>query len=95
MSAGQVWRRPDRLLWAEVQTDAIEPSGWRLMVPLVEADQAVVAPPLVVAVGRWHARVHLLSGVPEAALGEPVGTLPEHHTALLREAVAVLVAPSR
>jgi hypothetical protein len=94
VSAGQVWRRRDGLLWTEVQTDAVEPSGWRLMVPLVEAEQAVAAPPLVVALGRWHARVHLLTGVPEAALGELIGTLPVHQIGQLREAVTVLITPS-
>ncbi len=93
MSAGQVWRRADGLLWAEVQTDAVEPSGWRLLVPVVEAGQAVAAPPLVVAVGRWLARVHLLCGVPEHALGEPIGTLTRQQTDLLRDAVAALVRP--
>ena len=94
MSAGQVWRRDDRLLWTEVQTSEVEASGWRLMVPLVEDGQAVTAPPLVVAVGRWQARVHLVCGVPEGALGELVGSLQPHQTALLRDAVAVLVSTS-
>ena len=93
MSAGQVWRRPDGLLWVEVQAAAVEPSGWRLVIPLVEADQAVTAPPLVATVGRWHARVHLVTGVPDHALGEQVGALTQAQTGLLRDAVTALVRP--
>ena len=93
MTAGQVWRRDDGLLWAEIQTGAVEPSGWRLVVPLVDAGQAVLAAPLVVAVGRWHARVHLVTGVPDHTLGEPVGALTRQQTDLLRDAVAALVRP--
>ena len=93
MSAGQVWRRHDGLLWVEVQTEGVEPSGWRLVVPVVEADEAVAAPPLVVAVGRWHARVHLVTGVPDHALGEPLGALTRAQTDLLRDAVTALVRP--
>lgn len=93
MSAGQVWRRHDGLLWVEVQTGAVEPSRWRLVVPLVEADQAVAAPPLVVPVGRWHARVHLVTGVPDHALGEQVGALTRPQTDQLRDAVTALVRP--
>ena len=93
MSAGHVWRRDDGLLWVEVQTEAVEPSGWRLVVPIVETDQAVAAAPLVVPVGRWHARVHLLTGVPDHQLGEQVGALTGPQTDLLRDAVGALVRP--
>jgi hypothetical protein len=44
MSAGQLWRDHDGLLWVEIQTAAVEPSGWRLMVPLVDADQGSLSP---------------------------------------------------
>lgn len=91
MSAGQVWQRPDGLLWVEVQAAAVDASGWRLMVPLVDADEATEAPPLVVAIERWHARVHLLTGVPERALGQSVGQLVDRQTALLQRAVRTLV----
>jgi hypothetical protein len=43
-SAGQLWRDHDRLLWVEIQTAAVEPSGWRLIVPLVDADQGRLSP---------------------------------------------------
>jgi hypothetical protein len=70
MSAGQVWRRADGLLWVELQTAAIDGSGWRLMAPLVDRADAPDAPPLIVTVDRWRARLHLLTGAPERVLGE-------------------------
>lgn len=91
MSAGRLWRRADGLVWVEVQAAGVEPSGWRLMVPLVAADAAVAAPPLVVAIGRWHARVHLVVGVPTTDLGEQYGTLTDAQTARLRDALAALI----
>lgn len=60
MSAGQIWQRRDGLVWVEVQGPAVEPSGWRLMIPLVDLDDAPDAPPLVVTIDRHRARVHLL-----------------------------------
>jgi hypothetical protein len=92
MSAGQLWRRHDGLLWVEIQTAAVEPSGWRLMVPLVDADQAVPAPPLVVPIGRWQARVHLTTGAPDSVLGEPAARLSAAQLAVLRDALAALIA---
>jgi hypothetical protein len=92
VSAGQLWRRADRLLWVELQAAGVDGSGWRLMVPLVAPDQAVPAPPLVVPVDRWLARVHLATGVPERVLGEPAGALPAAEVAALRDALAALVA---
>ena len=91
MTAGQVWQRRDGLAWVEVQTAAVDASGWRLMVPLVDADDAVAAPPLVVPVDRWHARVHLLTGVPEATLGQPAGQLTDAQLARLRQAIRSLL----
>ena len=91
MSAGQVWRRRDGQLWAEVQVAALDASGWRLMVPLVDAPDAVDAPPLVVTIDRWRARVHLATGVPERVLGEAIGTLTVRQTEALQDAVAGLV----
>jgi hypothetical protein len=40
VSAGQIWQRPNGLRWVEVQAAAVEPSGWRLMIPLVPIDDA-------------------------------------------------------
>jgi hypothetical protein len=75
-SAGQIWRRPDGLRWVEIQAEAMEPSGWRLMFPLVDLDDAPHAPPLVVTLDDVRARVHLLSSVPDGDLGEPTGFAP-------------------
>jgi hypothetical protein len=92
VSAGQIWRRSDGLLWVEIQTDAVEPSGWRLMIPIVDADQADPAPPLVVTVQRWLARVHLAAGVPDDVLGEPIGRFTSTQVDSLRDALAALIA---
>ena len=92
MSAGQIWRRPDGLLWVEAQAAAVEPSGWRLMIPLVECGDAPDAPPLVVTVDRHRARVHLLVSAPHEELGEAVGELDPDHVVTLQEAVQRLVA---
>jgi hypothetical protein len=54
MSAGQVWRRADGLLWVELQAAAIEGSGWRLMAPLVDrADAPNLDSRGVVGAVRW------------------------------------------
>lgn len=88
MSTGAVWRRPDGLRWAEVQAPTVEPSGWRLMVPLVDLADAADAPPLVVTLGRTRARVHLLTSVHVHDLG----TLDDH---LAADAVDALQAAVR
>lgn len=90
MSAGQVWQRADGLTWVEIQTAGLEPSGWRLMIPLVDADDAMAAPPLVVEIGAWLARVHLTVGVPADRLGQPVAVLPGGELEVLRDALAAL-----
>jgi hypothetical protein len=92
VSAGQLWQRHDGLVWVEVQAAGVEPSGWRIMVPLVPADQATSAPPLVVAIGRWHARVHLATGVPHDGLGQPLDVLDAGQLDALRDALAALIA---
>ncbi len=91
MSAGQVWRRPDGLRWVEIQAALVDPSGWRLMVPLAEHNEAPDAPPLVVALDRWRARVHLLSAVPRDRLGEPDAQLPPDDVEALQAAARSLV----
>lgn len=91
MSAGQLWRRHDGLVWVEVQAAGVEPSGWRLMIPLVTADQAASASPLVVTVDRWQARVHLVTGVPADRLGDEDGTLTTAQVTRLRDALAALI----
>jgi hypothetical protein len=91
VSAGGVWRRPDGTTWVEVQAEAMEPSGWRLMVPLVDAADAPDAPPLVIAVGRWRARSHLITALPTERLGEPIGELPAGQVAAIRSAAAALM----
>lgn len=92
MSAGQIWQRPDGLVWVEVQAAAVEPSGWRLMIPLVDPGDAPDASPLVVTVDRHRARVHLLVSAPHEALGEAVGELDPDHVVTIQEAVQRLVA---
>ena len=92
MSAGQVWRRPDGLRWVEIQAEAMEPSGWRLMVPLVEVDDAPDAPPLVVTLGEVRARVHLLASVPDDDLGEPTVTLAAEDVTVLLAAARSLIS---
>jgi hypothetical protein len=94
MSAGQVWRRADGPLWVELQTAAIEPSGWRLMAPLVDRADAPDAPPLIVTVDRWRARLHLLTGAPERVLGELLGALTPTQTATLQHAARQLLDPT-
>lgn len=94
MSAGKVWRRRDGATCVEVQTTAMEPSGWRLVVPLVEATDAPDAPPLVITVGRWRARAHLIAGVPAERLGEPLGELRGGQVTAIRHAVAALLDTS-
>ena len=75
MSAGEVWTRANGMRWVEIQAEPMEPSGWRLMVPLVGPDDAPDAPPLIVTLDHVRARVHLLTSVPADELGEPTGTL--------------------
>lgn len=92
MTAGDVSRRIDGLRWVEVQTSAVEPSGWRLMVPLVDLDDAAEAPPLVVTVSGYRARAHLLRAAPDDQLGEPDGKLDPDDLAVLCDAVRDLIA---
>lgn len=92
MSAGQIWRRPDGLRWVEIQTAAVEPSGWRVMIPLVAVDDALDAPPLVVTVDGERARVHLLCTASHGELGELVGELSGDDVWILQTAVQRLVA---
>lgn len=75
MTAGEVWTRANGMRWVEVQAEAMEPSGWRLMVPLVNLDDAPDAPPLIVSLDGVRARVHLLTSVPHIDLGEPTGAM--------------------
>ena len=94
MSAGQIWRRADGLRWVEIQADAMEPSGWRLMVPLVPFDQAPDAPPLVVTLDGVRARVHLLTSVPDGDRGEPTGALSGEDVERLQAAARRLLTLS-
>lgn len=94
MSAGKVWRRRDGTICVEVQATAMEPSGWRLVVPLVEATDAPDAPPLVITVGRWRARAHLVVGIPAERLGEPLGELHAGQVTAIRQAVTALLDTS-
>lgn len=91
MSAGQIWQRPNGLRWVEVQTPATEPSGWRLMVPLLEPPDAPLAPPLVVAVAAGHARVHLIRSVPDDQLGDWVGELDPDDVEVIQHAARALL----
>lgn len=91
MTAGQIWRRGDGLRWVEIQADAMEPSGWRLMVPLVDLDDTPDAPPLVVTVGEVRARAHLLTSAPHDHLGAPDGNLASGDVVLLQSALQRLV----
>lgn len=92
MSAGQIWVRPDGLPWVEIQTAAVDPSGWRLMVPLVDPVDAPDAPPLVVTVDGFRARVHLVTSVHVDDLAEPAEHLTPSEVEQLREAASALVA---
>lgn len=91
MTAGEIWLRPDGLRWVEVQSEAVEPSGWRVMVPLVEPADAPEAPPLVVAVADWHARVHLFTTAHHDELGTVEDRLVDPDLALLRDAISTLI----
>ena len=91
MTAGQIWRRLDGLRWVEIQADAMEASGWRLMVPLVEVDDAPDAPPLVVTLGEVRARVHLLTSVPDDDLGAPTQQLSAEEVTVLQAAARRLI----
>ena len=66
----------------------MEPSGWRLMVPLVDAPDA---PPLVVTLGEVRARVHLLTSVPDDDLGDPAGSFSAEDIELLHAAAQRLL----
>ena len=92
MTAGQIWQRPDGECWVETQTAAVDPSGWRLMIPLVGPGDAADAPPLVVTVGGWRARVHLLTSAASHELGQPAGHLTDAQLADLQAAVRAMVA---
>ena len=92
MTAGQIWQRPDGLHWVETQIAAVDASGWRLMIPLVAPDDAADAPPLVVTVGNWRARVHLLTSAASHELGQPAGHLTDAQLADLQAAVRTMVA---
>lgn len=94
MSAGKIWKRHDGLRWVEVQAPAVEPSGWRFMVPLVDLDDAPDAPPLVITVGDERARVHLLSSAPHDELGDPDGELRPDQIDGLAAAARVLLDSS-
>ena len=91
MTAGQIWRRPDGLRWVEIQAEAMEPSGWRLMVPLVDLDDAPDAPPLVVTLGEVRARVHLLTSAHRDDLGEPTEQLDAEQVMVLQAAAHRLI----
>lgn len=91
MSAGAVWARANGMRWVEVQAETMEPSGWRLMVPLVSLDDAPDAPPLIVTLDGIRARVHLLTSVPADDLGEPTGTLPVDDVETLQTAASRLL----
>jgi hypothetical protein len=69
----------------------MEPSGCRLMVRLVDLDNAPDAPPLVVTLGKVRARVHLLTSAPQDDLDEPVAELVTEDVVLLQNAIARLV----
>lgn len=86
MTAGKIWRRPDGLRWVEIQAEAMEPSGWRLMVPLVDRDDAPDALPLVVTLGELRARVHLLTSAHHDDLGEPTQQLDAEEVMVLQAA---------
>lgn len=44
VGAGEIWERSDGLKWVEVQAAGVEPSGCRLMIPLVPLEDAHDAP---------------------------------------------------
>lgn len=92
MSTGQVWRRANGLRWAEIQAPAVDPSGWRLMVPLIGRDDAVDIPPFVITVGDHRARVHLLTSVHVDDLGTPDGRLSPDDVDELQMAARALLA---
>ena len=75
----------------EVQADTMEPSGWRVMVPLADPFVAPNAPPLVIQVGEERARVHLLTTAPVEELGVEDGDIPPEDVASLREAIRALL----
>jgi hypothetical protein len=91
VTAGQVWRQRSGTRLVEIQADPMDPSGWRVVVPLDELGDAPHAPPLVLTVGHQRARVHLLTTVHADELGSPDGELAPEEVAALREAVRRLV----
>ena len=94
MSAGEVWTHANGMRWVEIQAEPMEPSGWRLMVPLVHLDEAPDAPPLIVTLDDVRARVHLLTGAPAGELGESTGRLPSDDIATLQESARRLLGES-
>ena len=94
MTAGEVWTRANGMRWIEIQAEPMEPSGWRLMVPLVPLDDAPDAPPLIVTLDDFRARVHLLTSIPADELGEPTGVLPHDDVEALRAAAQQLLGKS-
>lgn len=91
MTAGGVWTRANGMRWVEVQAEPMDPSGWRMMVPLVDLDDAPDAPPLIVTLDGVRARVHLLTSVPADDLGEPTGKLPVDDVEALQAAASRLL----
>ncbi|MFN2557491.1 MAG: hypothetical protein ABR592_11610 [Nitriliruptorales bacterium] len=61
------------------------------MVPLVGLQDAPDAPPLVVTLGEWRARVHLLTGLPDHHLGAADSQLSPDQLAKVKAAVRALV----
>lgn len=86
-----MWRRPAGVRWVEVQAETIDPSGWRLMVPLGDPFVTLSAPPLVIAVGEERARVHLLTAVPVAELGVEDGEVSPEDLTRLRAAIRSMI----
>lgn len=91
MSTGQIWRRPDGLTWAEIQDPVMDPSGFRIMVPLYDPFDVPLLPPFVVALRDYKARVHLMVAVDEDDLGEPVDHLDPTATDRLQAAARTLL----
>lgn len=91
MTAGTVWRRADGLTWVEIQAEAIEPSGWRVLVPMFEPTEAPEAPPLAITVARWRARTHLMTTAPSDELGVEIDHLDAEDLQRIRGAVQALI----
>jgi hypothetical protein len=91
LTVGEVWTRSNGMRWVEVQAEPMEPSGCRLMVPLVDLDDAPDSPPLITTVDGVRARVHLLTSVPDSDLGEPIGSLSVEDVETLQAAARRLL----